>query len=203
MSPLASNRKRKKTTKEQSDASDAEPFLNGGLDSLSEDEGEDGLLQDSRSDDDGDVDAFPEIDAGSDTGDEGKEDTSGDEEEYSVSEDEGEDEDASSDDDLHIFPKAKTIVSDITGQPKKVYPEIDPDYDSDSSTEDVRVILMFFWPGLISSLKAPNRIGNIPLHWYDDLPHVGYDIDGKKVLKPARGDELDKFLKTVDDPSAW
>ncbi len=52
-------------------------------------------------------------------------------------------------------------------------------------------------------LEAPNRVGNIPLHWYDDLPHVGYDIDGKKVLKPARGDELDKFLKTVDDPSAW
>ena len=41
------------------------------------------------------------------------------------------------------------------------------------------------------------------MHWYDDLPHVGYSIDGKKVLKPARGDELDKFLKTVDDPSAW
>ncbi|KAH9978053.1 BOP1NT-domain-containing protein [Lactifluus volemus] len=187
MSPLAPNKKRKKSAKEQSDASDAEPFLNGGLDSPSEDEGEDGLLQDSHSDED-DVDAFPEIDAGSDTAEEGKEDTSGDEEEYSVSEDEGEDddEDASSDDDLHIFPTAKTIISDITGQPKKVYPEIDPDYDSDSSTED-----------------APNRVGNIPLHWYDDLPHVGYDIDGKKVLKPARGDELDKFLKTVDDPSAW
>jgi ribosome biogenesis protein ERB1 len=41
------------------------------------------------------------------------------------------------------------------------------------------------------------------MHWYDDLPHVGYDMDGKKVLKPARGDELDKFLQTVDDPSSW
>jgi hypothetical protein len=56
---------------------------------------------------------------------------------------------------------------------------------------------------LLSFLEAPTRVGNIPLHWYDDLPHVGYDIDGKKVLKPARGDELDKFLRTVDDPSAW
>lgn len=51
--------------------------------------------------------------------------------------------------------------------------------------------------------KAPNRVGNIPMHWYDDLPHVGYDINGKKVLRPARGDELDKFLATVDDPEAW
>lgn len=41
------------------------------------------------------------------------------------------------------------------------------------------------------------------MHWYDDLPHVGYDMDGKKVLRPARGDELDKFLQTVEDPSAW
>lgn len=41
------------------------------------------------------------------------------------------------------------------------------------------------------------------MHWYDDLPHIGYDINGKKVLRPARGDELDKFLATVDDPDAW
>lgn len=41
------------------------------------------------------------------------------------------------------------------------------------------------------------------MHWYDDLPHIGYDINGKKVLRPARGDELDKFLATVDDSSAW
>lgn len=41
------------------------------------------------------------------------------------------------------------------------------------------------------------------MHWYDDLPHVGYNINGKKILRPARGDELDKFLETVDDPSSW
>lgn len=129
MAPLATSRKRKQNTKEQSDASDAEPFLNGGLDLLSGDEGEEEPAQDSDSDD---VDAFPEIDAGSDnTAEEGEGDTS---------EDEGQDdEDASSDNDLHIFPRAKTIISDITGQPKKVYPEIEPDYDSDSSTEDVRI----------------------------------------------------------------
>lgn len=41
------------------------------------------------------------------------------------------------------------------------------------------------------------------MHWYDDLPHIGYDINGKKVLRPARGDELDKFLQTVEDPESW
>jgi ribosome biogenesis protein ERB1 len=41
------------------------------------------------------------------------------------------------------------------------------------------------------------------MHWYDDMPHIGYDIDGKQVFRPAKGDELDKFLSAVDDPSAW
>lgn len=41
------------------------------------------------------------------------------------------------------------------------------------------------------------------MHWYDDLPHIGYNMNGKQVLRPARGDELDKFLATVDDSSAW
>ncbi|KAG9112305.1 Ribosome biogenesis protein erb1, partial [Ceratobasidium sp. 392] len=35
------------------------------------------------------------------------------------------------------------------------------------------------------------------------MPHIGYTIDGKKVLRPARGDELDKFLSTVEDPTSW
>ncbi|KNZ74417.1 Ribosome biogenesis protein ERB1 [Termitomyces sp. J132] len=138
--------------------------------------------------DDGEVDEFPEIDSRSDSDDNEELEGIYDEEDSGEELDEDEDEDDSSSDadSLHVFPKAKTIISNITGQPKRVYPEIEPDYDSDSSTED-----------------APNRIGNVPMHWYDDLPHIGYDIDGKKVLRPAKGDELDKFLSTVEDPSAW
>ncbi|KAI0723343.1 ribosome biogenesis protein ERB1 [Earliella scabrosa] len=156
---------------------------NVGLEMGSEDESEDG----GDVSDDGEVDAFPEIDARSDTDDEDyEEDGEDDSEDEDEEDEETEDSEDGSDDDLHIFPKAKTVISDITGQPKRVYPEIEPDYDSDSSTED-----------------TPNRVGNIPMHWYDDLPHVGYDINGKKVLRPARGDELDKFLKTVEDPESW
>ena len=77
--------------------------------------------------------------------------------------------------------------SEITGELKRVYPEIDAAYDSDSSTEE-----------------PENRIGNVPLEWYDDLPHIGYDINGRKVMKPATKDELEKFLDTVDgDGEAW
>lgn len=83
--------------------------------------------------------------------------------------------------------RARTVVSRVTGEPKLEYPAIEPEYDSDSSTEDV-----------------PNRIGNVPLSWYDDLPHIGYDINGRRVLRPAQGDELDKFLASVEgDGDAW
>ncbi|KAF9965816.1 Ribosome biogenesis protein erb1 [Mortierella alpina] len=69
---------------------------------------------------------------------------------------------------------------------KREYPEIDAEYDSDSSTEE-----------------NGNTVGNIPMEWYDDYPHIGYDIDGKKIMRPATGDELDKFLSTMDDPDSW
>ncbi|KAI8060081.1 NUC169 domain-containing protein [Gongronella butleri] len=67
-----------------------------------------------------------------------------------------------------------------------ILPEIEANYDSDSSTEEIE-----------------NTVGKIPMEWYDDLPHIGYDIDGKKILKPATGDELDKFLDTIEDPDSW
>jgi len=142
MAPLVVDRKRKQSIKEQSDASDAEHFPDeGGLDLLSEDEEEEGGHEQASDSDE--IDAFPEIDAGSDTEEEEEEEESpGEDWDNSERGDEQDGEDASSDNDLHIFPKAKTIISEITGQPKKVYPEIEPDYDSDSSTEDVRAILM-------------------------------------------------------------
>ncbi|KAF9994263.1 Ribosome biogenesis protein erb1, partial [Modicella reniformis] len=69
---------------------------------------------------------------------------------------------------------------------RREYPEIDPVYDSDSSTEE-----------------NENTVGNVPMHWYDEYPHIGYDINGKKIMKPATADELDKFLSTMDDPDSW
>ena len=84
--------------------------------------------------------------------------------------------------------RGRVVRSDATGELKTVYPPIEPEYDSDSSTEDV-----------------PNRIGQVPMSWYDDLPHIGYDINGRRVLRPAQGDELDKFLESVEGEGgdAW
>lgn len=110
------------------------PFAEAvNLEMLSEEEDN----ESSSGSDDGEVDEFLEIDARSDSEDEEYEDGDND-----IVEDEDEEISSASDvdSDLHIFPESKTIISDITGQPKRVYPEIEPDYNSDSSTEDVRVL---------------------------------------------------------------
>ncbi|KAL3195337.1 hypothetical protein MRX96_015810 [Rhipicephalus microplus] len=48
-----------------------------------------------------------------------------------------------------------------------------------------------------------NTVGNIPMEWYENYPHIGYDLDGKPILKPPRGNELDEFLRKMDDPDYW
>lgn len=48
-----------------------------------------------------------------------------------------------------------------------------------------------------------NTVGNIPMEWYNDFPHIGYNLDGEKVMRPAKGDELDQFLEKMDNPDFW
>lgn len=48
-----------------------------------------------------------------------------------------------------------------------------------------------------------NRIGNVPLEWYDDEDHIGYDVTGKRIIRKNHGDALDEFLSRTDDPDRW
>ncbi|KAL2342256.1 hypothetical protein Fmac_010196 [Flemingia macrophylla] len=48
-----------------------------------------------------------------------------------------------------------------------------------------------------------NTIGEVPLKWYEDEPHIGYDIKGKKIKKKEKQDKLDSFLANVDDSKNW
>lgn len=44
------------------------------------------------------------------------------------------------------------------------------------------------------------------MKWYDDYDHIGYDLDGKKIAKPAgfgESDNLDEFLNKMQDPDYW
>ena len=132
----AANHGRKRKQVNEDAAKPAALFDAENLEMLSDEE--DGVEE--AASDDGYVDEFPEIDAGSDSEDNSTE--TSDDENVSGSDEEDEEDSLHSDDNLHIFPQVKTIISDITGQEKRVYPEIEPEYDSDSSTEDVRLALL-------------------------------------------------------------
>ncbi|KAI1335675.1 ribosome biogenesis protein erb1 [Xylariaceae sp. FL0016] len=79
------------------------------------------------------------------------------------------------------------VEKDANGGTRYVYDEIDPVYDSDDS--DVQ--------------EPVNTIGNIPLSFYDSYPHIGYDINGKKVMRPAAGQALDALLDSIELPKGW
>ena len=80
-----------------------------------------------------------------------------------------------------------TITEDANGNPRYVYKDIDPVYDSDDS----------------DAPATTNTIGNIPLSFYDSYPHIGYDINGKKIARPATGEALDALLDSIEVPKGW
>ena len=41
------------------------------------------------------------------------------------------------------------------------------------------------------------------MNWYDSYPHLGYDWDGKQITKQNHEDQLDYFLKRMEDPNFW
>lgn len=146
---MAVRSKKRKTTAEEEPKQDA--FIKVvNIEMLSDEEG-----PADDAEDDGEVDEFPELDADSDS------DSASEEDEPDVSDEEDSDSDEEHDlTAIHLFPKAKKIISDITGQPKLIYPEIEPDYDSDSSTEDVSMlyhleITLIFAIGSQSRWKCP------------------------------------------------
>ena len=80
------------------------------------------------------------------------------------------------------------VVLDAEGNPRKILTEIDPHYDSDSST-----------------YSEINTIGNIDIEKYypASMPHIGYDINGRRIMRPAAGAALDQLLETIDLPKGW
>ena len=79
------------------------------------------------------------------------------------------------------------VVKDANGGLRYVYDEIDPVYDSDDS--DVQ--------------QPENTIGDIPLSYYDSYPHIGYDINGKKIMRPATKESLDALLESIEIPEGF
>ena len=48
------------------------------------------------------------------------------------------------------------------------------------------------------SQEAGNTIGNIPIKWYDKYDHIGYDLNGEKIMRPKSLDAIDKYIHTHD-----
>ncbi|KAM3721512.1 Ribosome biogenesis protein [Dirofilaria immitis] len=48
-----------------------------------------------------------------------------------------------------------------------------------------------------------NTIGNIPIEWYDDFKHIGYDKDGNQIDSAKRMNNMEEFLDRMDDPNYW
>lgn len=79
------------------------------------------------------------------------------------------------------------IELDANGNKRYIYGEIDPAYDSDDS----------------DAPATSNTIGNISLSYYDAYPHIGYDINGRRIARPAKGAALDSLLDSIDIPEGW
>jgi ribosome biogenesis protein ERB1 len=47
------------------------------------------------------------------------------------------------------------------------------------------------------------RVGDVPLEWYDNMPHAGYNIDGRTVAKLTTGDSLERHIERGADPEWW
>jgi len=48
--------------------------------------------------------------------------------------------------------------------------------------------------------QPKNTIGKVPLEWYADQAHIGYDLSGRRVARGAGKDGIDRFLASQDDP---
>nr|XP_028591773.1 ribosome biogenesis protein BOP1 [Podarcis muralis] len=120
----------------------------------------------------------------------------------SITEDEEEDHDSGVEEKSEgVLPPENTLAEEVSRKKVRSHrkikgtehnPQEEPllqnEYVEDSSDEeDIR-----------------NTVGNIPMEWYQDFPHIGYDLDGKKIYRPIRTkDELDKFLEKMESPDYW
>ena len=48
-----------------------------------------------------------------------------------------------------------------------------------------------------------NAVGEVPLKWYKDEDHIGYDRVGDKLIRKGKKDKLDALLDRNDNIKAW
>lgn len=60
----------------------------------------------------------------------------------------------------------------------------------------VRVCVQYMHTDDLSSddEKGGNTIGRVPLHWYEEFEHIGYNAKGEKVMKSKKADGLEQAI---------
>jgi len=48
--------------------------------------------------------------------------------------------------------------------------------------------------GITCALSDVLMAIRIPLHWYDEYDHIGYDVHGKKIIKSKRADGVEQAI---------
>ena len=85
-----------------------------------------------------------------------------------------------------LIHKMKPLISHIPKKPKVHHEpqDLSNDIDSDISDEDVRKIKLNYVKSLVQVLL---KVGKIPLKWYDNFKHLGYDKTSAKIVKKQQG----------------
>jgi len=179
---------------EAAGASDAEADGESGESGESGEEGEEG---EKGEEDDGEADGEESDDdelEGEDLEDEEDEADSSDEEDEVVINEDGPDEEAGQEE-----PAAEEEEEEDEEAVRKSAMVLSLGGADDEAADGAAA----FEPESDSEDEMPlNTIGNVPLEWYDDFDHVGYDLEGKKIMRAAKQDELDALIKRFDDPDA-
>jgi ribosome biogenesis protein ERB1 len=212
MAAKGSKRKEKKPAVEEEVEDDSSVSVYDSEVENYEDEGSeeyDSDAQESDADEDADADAADPFD---DDDDDFEDQGSSDEEDDVLEKQIKDAEEDDSEDELEILEDFETVprVFAQSGSSKRSTDgKIIPGLDSEAKEvyNDPAISNLMHTDDLSSDDEdgegEGNRIGRVPLHWYDEYDHIGYNSHGKKIIKQSAkgegGDLLDRALQNQDD----
>eukprot|EP00520_Triparma_pacifica_P006415 CAMPEP_0118663698 /NCGR_PEP_ID=MMETSP0785-20121206/17579_1 /TAXON_ID=91992 /ORGANISM="Bolidomonas pacifica, Strain CCMP 1866" /LENGTH=835 /DNA_ID=CAMNT_0006557477 /DNA_START=50 /DNA_END=2554 /DNA_ORIENTATION=- len=137
-----------------------------------------------------------------------EEDDDGFEDQGSDSDDDEEEEEEEEEEELQMIathtPPPPPAFSKSTSNPRSAVVQREIELLHDSATVGVNQSLLHVDDLSSDDEEGNNTIGRVPLHWYDEYDHIGYNTTGDKVMKGEGGenpaeDGVDTIFKNLDD----